>query len=813
MRRLETALAALSSALLLHSPLTGATRQAAPRWTILEATQIISEEGAAFERLSDGSYLVSGPSPAKDVYLFDALTELQPITGFKIEALPHKSMPTGGCGRAGNGNFVISLLTVEAAAKHGRKYRPVDLCNPTANFSQDGRHVRELVDGRRNTGWSIFPRMTTAHVACVETVEDIDYKSGTKLRFRLDFNYGSEHTLGRFRISVTDSPRPVKAPGAEEEEAWAEVQQRINAAIADGVDYLLDHQELDGSWSHEQGGYRTGQTALAVYTLLKSGVRKDHASVRRGVEFLRTNHSSKTYSISCHILALCALGDEKDRPLIAEMLLELCSWQQGGFAYPGIAVDLSNTQYAALALRAGALAGHKIPEKVWSRMADQALKQQEDVRNPYAPAGFSYRPDGNPTGSMTAAGISILAICGDQLSRKRGDIETGKTRGMAWLAEKFDARTNPDPAGTPNERWLHYYLYGMERVGGLLGVERIGEHNWYREGARYLLEDQNGNGSWSTAYGEEQPNSCFALLFLSRATAVSSGVTVAVGQESYGEDSPKQDVSMRAAGDSPLALWISSFGDRVLRELTWFGEQDQGPRVKQVEYRAFGERETDEDLVIARVEADGRKPSGSERYPAQFTFKRPGTYWVYSRVTVVTPPESDGGVAEEVTLDSAPLKVRIVAAPDPMLFRYAGDAGRNLLAQVRVRALASTELHDGWAASQAVDNLQSRAWCSRDDDPKPSLVLDFEEPVKAEALLLSHAVTSDKERTGRITKISVEVNRKTTFVIEMSPDDQRKTEFRFPKKTQIRRLAFLVLETSAAKEGKRGVGLGEIELQ
>ena len=791
----------------------GQAETVGPNWNVLEATLLLSEGGAKFEVLPDGSYLLSGALPDKDVYVFEALSELRGITGIRIEAIPDSRLPTGGSGRAGNGNFVLSLLTLESGAKLAKKLFPVELRNPTADFSQDVKDVSGLVDGHLSTGWSVFPHTTRQHVAYAEAARPIDYKTGAKLRFRLNFNFGSQHALGRFRLSVTDTPPPLRAPGSKQQEDWAQVQQKINVAIADGVDYLLDQQELDGSFSFEQVGYRNGQTALVVYALLKSGVSRVHPTIRRAVEFLRNNRSVKTYSIACHILALIALNDEQDRERITQMVDELASWQRGGFAYPDSAVDFSNTQYAALALWAGARYGCRIPEKVWSRMADQTLKQQEEVKNPYGPAGFGYRVDTKPTGSMTAAGVAILAICEEQMNRRRGDIDVGKTRGLAWLAEQFSVRTNPDPHGAPNERWLHYYLYGLERVGGLLQVSHFGEHDWYREGARYLLDDQNDNGAWSTAYGEEQPNTCFALLFLNRATAATSGSTNAVGQKSYGKDDPRQDLSMRAAGDSPLALWISSFGDRVLREYTWFGEEERGPRVKQVEYHTFGERETDEELMIARIDGDPRKPAEGQRYAAKFTYKRPGTYWVYARATVLAPPERAGSPAREVLLDSTPLKIQITAAPDPMLYRYAGDAGRNLLGNVRARLQASSELNEGWVASQAVDNLQSRGWCSKDDDPRPSLVLDLEQPVKAGKLLLSHAVTKDKERTGRITKLRVEVNRKATFEFDVDPDPERKTEFRFPKKVQVRRLAFLVLETVGAQAGKQGVGLGEIELQ
>ena len=74
-------------------------------------------------------------------------------------------------------------------------------------------------------------------------------------------------------------------------------------------------------------------------------------------------------------------------------------------------------------------------------------------------------------------------------------------------------------------RFLLIYLYGLERVGALLGWKYIGKHDWYREGAEYLLKAQTAPGGWPAAAKSDNPDhedeilqTCFALLFLKRAT-------------------------------------------------------------------------------------------------------------------------------------------------------------------------------------------------------------------------------------------------------------------------------------------------------
>jgi hypothetical protein len=65
------------------------------------------------------------------------------------------------------------------------------------------------------------------------------------------------------------------------------------------------------------------------------------------------------------------------------------------------------------------------------------------------------------------------------------------------------------------------FLYGLERAAMLFGTEKIGEHFWYAEGAKALLEAQAEDGSW----GKDTPDwfnrtwdTCFSILFLRRAT-------------------------------------------------------------------------------------------------------------------------------------------------------------------------------------------------------------------------------------------------------------------------------------------------------
>ncbi len=129
-------------------------------------------------------------------------------------------------------------------------------------------------------------------------------------------------------------------------------------------------------------------------------------------------------------------------------------------------------------------------------------------------------------GSMTAAAICGLVILRDEVetdpamkqrwSKVEDDCDQMISDGLAWLVVNWTMAENPK-LGT--YRYL-YYLYTMERLGMLGGVDYIDKYDWYMEGADQLLKLQQDNGMWYTKT-EIEPgdiyDTCYALLFLKRA--------------------------------------------------------------------------------------------------------------------------------------------------------------------------------------------------------------------------------------------------------------------------------------------------------
>ena len=83
---------------------------------MLHLASFSSANGQTLTEQPDFSLLASGTNPSTDTLTLTAPTSLTGITGIRLEMLPDASLPSNGPGRAPNGNFVVSELTVSITA-------------------------------------------------------------------------------------------------------------------------------------------------------------------------------------------------------------------------------------------------------------------------------------------------------------------------------------------------------------------------------------------------------------------------------------------------------------------------------------------------------------------------------------------------------------------------------------------------------------------------------------------------------------------------------------------------------------------------
>ncbi len=294
--------------------------------------------------------------------------------------------------------------------------------------------------------------------------------------------------------------------------------ERVNAAIDKGVAWLRTQQNADGSFKSEHNErWPGGPTALALYTLSKSGVANDDPAVTNALVHLKYLQWTRTYSTGVTLLALDALHVKVHDEWIrsgGKWLEEHVNSVSHTWGYPDGDPDLSNSQYAALGLWVADRHGYKSKPDTWSLLVKQLLRFHQN-----GDGGFGYRPGNESTGSMTTAGIAVLILARDRLKtdgRFRRDvtaIDESLKKAWEFMDRRFAVDGNPQGAKVMTRNWHHYYLYGLERAAAFAERKQIGGQDWYKTGAEFLVPAQAAGGEWGKI-----DESCFALLFLRKAT-------------------------------------------------------------------------------------------------------------------------------------------------------------------------------------------------------------------------------------------------------------------------------------------------------
>ena len=192
-------------------------------WATLKAESLTSAEGVTLTAKDDGSILASGKNPATDTYTLVFKSLPKGVTAFRLEVLPDDSLPAKGPGRAGNGNFVLSEFVVKQVIGNTIE-EDVPLKNASATYEQTGAAganpygkwaVAAAIDGDakgKTWGWAVMEKVGQPHAAVFETAMDLTLGDGATLTIALLQNLDNpNHTIGRFRLSATSSPRPVRA--------------------------------------------------------------------------------------------------------------------------------------------------------------------------------------------------------------------------------------------------------------------------------------------------------------------------------------------------------------------------------------------------------------------------------------------------------------------------------------------------------------------------------------------------------------------------------------------------------------------------
>ncbi|MFO1095521.1 MAG: PSD1 and planctomycete cytochrome C domain-containing protein [Planctomycetaceae bacterium] len=180
------------------------------QWAALHPESATSEKKLTPGVEADESIFVgANPEGGTDTTTVTIKTTLSGITGLRIDVLPEKRLPSQGPGRAANGNFVLSEVSVAKADGAA-----IAITRATATFEQPGFPASAATDGNAETGngWAIGGAAGQQHTLYLELAEPLGDGTALPLAITLKQNHGDNHVLGRFRISGTTQPLPLQLP-------------------------------------------------------------------------------------------------------------------------------------------------------------------------------------------------------------------------------------------------------------------------------------------------------------------------------------------------------------------------------------------------------------------------------------------------------------------------------------------------------------------------------------------------------------------------------------------------------------------------
>ncbi|NLX98322.1 MAG: DUF1549 domain-containing protein [Rhodopirellula sp.] len=193
----------------------------------LEILSAKSDGGATLERLDDGSYLAGGANPDRATYTIIAKSGLGEISGVRLQTLTHDSLPQQGPGRVDHGNFVLSEFRVETSKTEDfKQIAAIEFAGAEADHAQAGWPPTGAIDGRTDTGWAVAPQFGRDHWAVFVAGSPLGSEGTKYLKITLSFQYGSRHTLGRFRLKARAGSKPSDGLPSELVEALAAVPDR-----------------------------------------------------------------------------------------------------------------------------------------------------------------------------------------------------------------------------------------------------------------------------------------------------------------------------------------------------------------------------------------------------------------------------------------------------------------------------------------------------------------------------------------------------------------------------------------------------------
>ena len=253
----ESEIGATSAAVATTTSIVDKTDQPRPehahQFVTLAPTEAIASQETKLELLDDGRIVASGATKRAEEYDIKFTPTFSRVTAFRIEALPHESLPADGPGRGPLGRF--SIEEIECSYLVGDHYTKITFAQALSNAS--GK-VEQIIDGEKSSSWGIR-RGGEPTIVTLILEEPLELPKDSTVSLTLH----NHENIGCFRLLATSAEKPGELPVNVENrpDGFALHANLGGSEFKDdnGVTWSASKTYDDKTWGHEKGSKVTNK--------------------------------------------------------------------------------------------------------------------------------------------------------------------------------------------------------------------------------------------------------------------------------------------------------------------------------------------------------------------------------------------------------------------------------------------------------------------------------------------------------------------------------------------------------------------------
>jgi hypothetical protein len=235
---------------------------------------------------NDGFTILASSSlvPEKDSYVIVAKAAAGTVSDLKLEALTHPSLGTNGPGRTPHGNFVLSFIRIQVTPDGSDQAIDVPILSAKADYEQPNYPISAALTPAQD-GWGVGLGGNVNRSALFKFAKPVELPQGGQWKVTLEFNLGSGHILGRFRLATGSASLDSNSDSQMVQQKWSKLKEQWQSERARRLEhnrrftsltdfstrqlpspFITDGVGIDYGWSREC----TPQIALEGDSILAS---------------------------------------------------------------------------------------------------------------------------------------------------------------------------------------------------------------------------------------------------------------------------------------------------------------------------------------------------------------------------------------------------------------------------------------------------------------------------------------------------------------------------------------------------------------